>query len=168
MKEVPLTNSDLVAMVDDEDYEKVSGYAWALTKSGRRTQYAIYDRGHGENRVRLLMHRLITDAPTGKVVDHINGEGLDNRRANLRVCTITENLWNQPKQRKANTSSPYKGVSYCATTGRWKVQIRKRGKHVWVGRFPTEVEAAEAADDAMVAHHGEFAYLNFPDRKKVG
>lgn len=101
------------------------------------------------------MHRLILDAPKGMQVDHINGNGLNNRRENIRLCTHEQNSYNQ---QKPYGSSKYKGV--CRKRGKWDAQIRASGKIIWLGSFATEDEAANAYDEAALKHFGEFAFTN--------
>ncbi len=105
------------------------------------------------------MHRFILDAPDGAVVDHINGNALDNRRANLRLCTPTENAYN--KRKRPGTVSQYKGVSWDSRNQRWMSQLTFKNRHLFLGRFDDEQEAARAYDVAARKHFGEFANLNF-------
>ena len=108
------------------------------------------------------MHRLILNAPKGLVVDHINGNGLDNRKANLRLCTPAQNACNV-RPRPGETSK-YKGVAFIKRERRWQVRISFRNKRKWIGYFDTEIDAARAYDQAARRLHKEFASLNFPDR----
>ncbi len=107
----------------------------------------------------VLMHREIMDPPKGKVVDHINGNPLDNRRCNLRVCTQSQNLMNM---RKTRGTSQYKGVYLAGPRwpGVWKAGIKVKGKILYLGMFKTEVAAAVAYNDAAAIHFGEFAKFN--------
>jgi hypothetical protein len=119
------------------------------------------------NRPAIPMHRMLLDAPKGFFVDHINGDGLDNRRENLRLCTRSENAQNQKTQHRPKTSK-YKGVNKLKYGG-WLVRIglHENGKRVRksIGCFPKdkEIEAAKAYDEAAVRYFGEFARLNFPE-----
>jgi len=107
------------------------------------------------------MHRFIMDPPEGMVVDHRNGNRLDNRRSNLRVCTQKQNTHNS---RPKGKSSRFKGVCYDKARGQWMAPVRSPdGKDIHTGRFDDEVEAAKAHDRLARELHGEFAYLNFPD-----
>jgi len=100
------------------------------------------------------------NAPKGCLVDHINGDGLDNRRANLRLATPSQNNCNKPG---FNKSSKYKGVSRTDLKKKqWRAVIHYNNEMIHLGRFCNEVAAAKAYDKAAKKYHGEFAYLNFP------
>jgi len=94
-------------------------------------------------------------------VDHINGNPLDNRKSNLRICTHAENS-NNTGPRKNNTSG-YKGVYWAKRNKRWLAQITHNGKQVYIGHYKDKEEAARAYDAKAKEFQGEFAYLNFPD-----
>lgn len=110
-----------------------------------------------------FLHRLIMRAKKGEIVDHKNGDILDNRRYNLRVCNPTQSTWNTSK--KGGSLSPFKGVSfYDIGNGRpWRSRITVNKKTRQLGRFDSEAGAAKAYDDAAKIHFGEFAKLNFPE-----
>jgi len=153
------------AIVDAEDYEALSQYKWYAKKS-RGTYYAvrgvrIYEDGECVGVRHVLMHRVITNAPAGMVVDHRNHNGLDNRRENMRVCTREQNSHNQLPYR--GTSCRYKGVTKHKKDGVFKANIRYKGKLNYIGRFKDADDAARAYDKAAKKFFGEFAYLNFPD-----
>ena len=101
-------------------------------------------------------------APRGLLVDHRNGDGLDNRRDNLRLATHSENMMNRPKI-KSPTTSRFVGVYFDKARRLWVARIHLNGKCIWLGRFATEIEAAKAYDEAAKKYHGEFARLNFPE-----
>jgi hypothetical protein len=149
-KEIPL-NRGLTAIVDDADYEILSRHRWCVPPAGKRP-YAL--RTVGDTGRRLAMHRVILNAPDGLQVDHINGDGLDNRRSNLRLATNAQNLQNQ-KRRSTNTSG-YKGVSLYRD-GRWSARIRANGRRVFLGYFATPELAHAAYCAAAEKYHGEFA-----------
>jgi len=94
-------------------------------------------------------------------IDHINNNGLDNRKANLRPATPAQNARNRRKM-AAKTSSKYKGVSYSASARKWCAAIRVNGQYKYFGLFQNEIEAAKAYDKAAKKYHREFAQLNFP------
>lgn len=142
-----------VALIDDEDLAVLSGYRWAAHRKGHFGIYAeAYCRGSKPQRY-ISMHRLIM----GERVDHINGNGLDNRRQNLRPATIAENSRNKRKQTKAATSR-FKGVSRDKKT--WRAEIELNGRRSRLGWFASEEEAADAYDRAAKRLHGEFARTN--------
>jgi hypothetical protein len=107
------------------------------------------------------MHRQITSAPPGLVVDHINHNGLDNRKDNLRLCTRAQNALNQ-RPRKG-TSSRYKGVYWHERDKRFYAQISHKGRRYHLGSYKSEIQAAKAYDKKAKELFGEFAHLNFPD-----
>jgi hypothetical protein len=101
--------------------------------------------------------------PEGMVVDHINGNGLNNRRSNMRNCTRAQNSANRRPKRGA--ASPYKGV-FPRPDGKFEASICHDGRKQYLGRFENEIEAARAYDKKAKELHGEFAYLNFPDNEE--
>lgn len=105
------------------------------------------------------LHRLIMNASGSVQVDHINGDGTDNRRNNLRIATPSQNMANTGKH--SHNKSGYKGVSKRKDRDKWRAQITKDRKVYWLGDFDNEVDAAIAYDVAASKHHGDFAYLNF-------
>lgn len=108
----------------------------------------------------MSMHRFIMDAPKGQQVDHINGNKLDNRKSNLRICSHSENLRNQRKPK--DNKSGFKGVSWHKGAKRWCAEIRSNGKRHHLGYFDTAEDAAKAYDIAATLIHGDYARLNFP------
>ena len=149
--EVPLTQGK-IALIDDEDWPVVAGRTWCAVRH-HNTFYAKSSRHPS-----VMLHRLILPVPGGYQVDHINGDGLDNRRLNLRMATHGQNQQNGAKPR--NNTSGLKGVVRKGTL--WGAQIRSGGKAYYLGTFSTRLQAAWAYDDAARRLHGEFARLNFP------
>jgi len=154
MKEIPLTQGR-VALVDDDDYERVSQLKWH-TQHVRRQWYALASPTHNTN---IMMHRYLLGCPPGQEVDHINHDGLDNRRRNLRLCTNSQNQANNRKQLRP-TSSRFKGVAWYAREERWQAKVKHRGRSFWLGLFDSEEEAARAYNTKAQELFGEFAYLN--------
>jgi hypothetical protein len=115
----------------------------------------------GDKQLTLAMHRLIMAPPAGLCVDHINHDGLDNRRCNLRICTQRENSSNMRAHRDSN--SPFKGVCYEKAFSRWRASIGFKGVTIYLGIFPSEIDAALAYNEAALKYHGEFACLNDVD-----
>lgn len=160
MKEIPLTQGK-VALVDDEDYEELSKYKWCAVRYWNNFYAKRYIRKNGK-RAMEYMHREIMEA-VGRAceVDHIDGDGLNNQRANLRICTHNENTLNLQMNRR-NTSG-YKGVSFDRKRNRYQAYIRVRYRSYHIGRYKTSIEAAIAYDDVARKIHGKFACLNFGD-----
>lgn len=160
MKEIPLTKG-LVSIVDDEDFPLISKYKWHALKArhGYTTGGKIYGPGNPKG-TPVSIHRLIMNPPPGFVVDHKDGNGLNNTRANLRIATHAQNIANQ-LIRQEKKSSKYKGLTWDKTNKSWAVSVNVNKKRIWLGRFKDEIEAAKAYDDAAKKAFGEFAKLNF-------
>lgn len=157
MKEIKLTQG-LSTLVDDEDYESVSQHKWFAVKDGR-TYYACKNAGILPFRYRLWMHRVILSAPKELQVDHINGNGLDNRRCNLRLVTGAQNSTNSQKK-SGSTSSRFKGVDWYKPYDKWRARITNNRRVTHLGYFNTDIEAAQAYNEAAIELFGEFARLN--------
>jgi hypothetical protein len=154
----------LFAVVDALDAPLLARFRWNVVWD-HTTYYAVAIVQVGRRPFRttttLRMHRLIVGATKGTWVDHRDGNGLNNTRANLRVCSPAENARNRRKSETVTT--PFKGVCFFPRTGRWKVTIRLDDQNVHLGYFATAEEGARAYDEAARRHWGEFASLNFPD-----
>lgn len=154
---VPLTKGKY-AFIDIEDYDLVSEHSWhaSLAKSNNSYYAKTNVRINGKQRS-MSMHKLLMNPKKGMVVDHINGNTLDNRRCNLRICTQADNAKNS-KTPKSNTSG-YKGIVKKSST-RWQAIITSDGKRINLGSFPTPEEAYAAYCKAALELHGEFARLS--------
>ena len=144
-------------LIDNEDYLLVTKYSWTVYK--KLTNY--YARGT-INQKTVLMHRLIMDAPKGKSIDHINCNGLDNRKENLRFATNSQNQQNKRKH-MPNATSKYKGINWIKRYKSWHAVIELGDKTYHLGNIKDEEKAARAYDRAARRLFGEFARLNFPD-----
>jgi len=152
-RRIPLTRGRF-AVVDAEDYPALAQYDWFVEGAAPHL-YAV----RKEKRKSIKMHRQILDAPAHLVVDHVDHDGLNNRRGNLRLATFSENCRNQKKSAKA--SSRYKGVFWHKRARKWAAHISAEGKAHHLGYFTDEVEAARAYDEAAKKLHKDFAALNF-------
>lgn len=160
-KLIPLSQGEF-AIVDDDDYGAVNCLNWFICKANHAiTKYAMFKVTKNKKEYRMYMHRYILDTPKDMTVDHINGNGLDNRRENLRVCTHRDNSHNNRLYK--NNKTGYKGViiknkkQICA-------QIKLRNTTLHIGRFESLKDAALAYDKKAIELYGEFASTN----KKLG
>lgn len=153
-KEIQLTK-DYHALVDDADFEELNKYKWYYF-AHRRTAYA-YRKEYGTQKT-IYMHRQIMSAIKGDVIDHINSNGLDNRRSNLRLVTHSQNQQN--RRPAINAVSKYKGVWLNKNSNLWIAEICVQGTHKLLGSYCTQREAATAYNQAATHYFGEYANLN--------
>ncbi len=155
-RRIPLSMGKF-AIVDPRDFDRLSKYKWHAHK-GPRTWYAVHSLTNGRTapRKNLQMHNLVIKVPPGMFSDHINHNGLDNRAANLRPVTHTQNVWHRRKFNKPSLSK-YKGIDRPKGSTRWRARIRVNGKRIYLGSFKTQIQAAKAYDKAAKKHHGQFA-----------
>lgn len=140
-----------VTVFDAADLPLVEQFKWHVLKA-RRTCYAQTKGGPANGRQRTYLHRLLMNAPAGLLVDHINHDGLDNRRSNLRLATPGQNVANSGPR-----SGDYRGIFVSHHRSKpWRARIQTRH----IGYYATEWEAAEAYNEAALAEYGEFALLN--------
>lgn len=147
-------------LVDDEDYERVSKFKWAAAGSaaGSNKRPARSLRVNGKTRT-IYLYRDILGTPPGVEIDHVNGNPLDNRRANLRVATRCQQMWNRP--RKRTSRAPYKGVTWSGRARKWMAQIDSKDRgYGYLGLHATAEAAAVAYDAAALERFGEFAAIN--------
>jgi len=145
--EIELTKG-LKAIVDSDDVNKINWNKWSANKSGKCV-YAV----RCYKKTKQYLHRLIAGAQKGQFVDHINGNTLDNRKKNLRICTKQENSWNQKKR-----NNLYKGVT--KHKDKFSARLTINGKNLYFGLHETPEEAAKAYNEAAIKHFGSFARLN--------
>jgi hypothetical protein len=138
MKEIPLSRGK-IALVDDEDYSELAKFKWCAHPNPSRIFYATRNMPNGKSRKTIRMHRVILPPPPGKEIDHINGNGLDNRKENLRIVTRRVNQQNQHVKKH----SKYPGVTWHKTSKKWLSQIRMpHQKQRYLGMFENELDAA--------------------------
>ncbi len=177
---VPLTRG-LYAKVDPDMFYEVIKYKWHARKS-TQTYYATSTQYRNGRRINIHMHRLVMQSalnakrsssvipakagihnklPCNLLIDHINGDGRDNRRANLRLATSTQNNYN--RRITSRLTSKYKGVDYRPSKKAYRARITVNKKKIFLGYFKSEIDAAKAYDLAARKYHKEFAALNFND-----
>lgn len=168
MKEI-IANSpkhgNKIILVDDEDYHLLSRLKWCIVKDNN-TFYAQFTIGFGTKngkrlRKQLLMHRLILGVTSskGELVDHKDRNGLNNQKANIRICTQSQNTHNASKRK--NSTSKYQGVCWSAQRRKWMAFLQYNGQTNNIGFYVSEIEAAKARDLKSTEFYGSFATLNF-------
>lgn len=148
---VPLTRG-LEALIDVQDIPLVAGYNWYAAPSGH-TFYAGRNMRVGDKVHTIKMHRVLMRVSDSTIIDHINQNGLDNRRENLRRATLGQNQHNRKKQK---SSSLYKGVMFRKDSGKWQTRIMVDGNHIHLGLYKSEEDARDAYAAASKLFHGEF------------
>lgn len=156
MKKIKLTQGK-VALVDDADYEWLNQWKWYYEnkKNGKTGYAARVDGNH-----KIFMHALILGTPVGLKSDHIDLDGLNNQRYNLRICTQAENMRNRGLDK--NNKSGYKGVTFDVRSKKWQASLEILGKHISLGCFKDVIDAAKAYDKGAAKYFGKYARLNFP------
>ena len=153
-----------ITKISPEDEELLSKFPWwRISSKHVRVAAPVYNNG---KRLDVWLHKAIMDTPDGMDTDHINGDPLDNRRENLRVCTHAQNVTNKAKKKNAHLSD-YKGVVYRPDRNKtypWFAYVSKHRKQISVGYFSTERDAAMASDAVARVVHGHYAWLNFPEQ----
>lgn len=158
MKKIPLTKNK-VAIVDDEDFEWLSKYKWRAEKKAQ-TFYAVRSsKVINHKRISIKMHRLILKIEDRKIkCDHINRNGLDNQKHNLRIATSSQN--NSNRMSRPGSTSKYLGVCWNKSRRKWQANISKNGRTFYLGLYDLEIDAAKKYNEMAPKIHGEFANLN--------
>lgn len=159
MIEIPLTKG-CVALVDDRD-NHLATFKWHTHENppGVYARRTIAGR-LGRSRIEF-MHHAVLGVPSSVQVDHVNGNGLDNRRENLRIASHAQNQAN--RRLGKNNTSGFKGVYWHRGHGRWRAAIKVSGRKIVLGHFITPEAAARAYDKAALEHFGAYARINFPE-----
>jgi len=156
-----LLTQDLVALVDDEDFERLSGYRW----HARRNRHIFYAQRSSPrpNRYIIHMHHEVMGVrpPDGYRFDHRDGNGLNNQKSNLRLVTRSQNNMNQ---RCTVGTSNLKGVCWSLSHNKWQASIQSDGERKFLGYFESEEDAGRAYDVAALKYFGEYARFNFAGR----
>lgn len=143
MKQIKLSQGK-VALVDDEDYEELNKYKWYSYKGGN-TFYAGRNFNSNGKQKTIKMHRIIMNTPKEMETDHIDGNGLNNQKSNLRIVTHRQNGQNK----RINKSSRFVGVCWNEINNKWRAQIKINKKHKSLGVFDTELEAHNAYQNKL-------------------
>ncbi len=167
MREIPLSNrNDRHAQVSEEDYSSLAYWTWRAVEGSRPGElYAVRSRtkDEAEGPRNILMHQEVMGFP-GCIVDHINGDGLDNQRENLRLAPGSQDNPRNRRKVLGKTTSKYIGVSWVKARGKWRAMIRDAsGKQTHIGYYFEEDQAARGYDAIAKVRDGTFAKLNFPD-----
>lgn len=149
-------NNGHVAIVDSDDHEWINQWKWYAWQH-RHTFYAVRN---GPRNTRVYMHVALLGPADGFQVDHSDGNGLNNRRMNLREATHAQNLWNRGPT--CQNTSGFKGVGWHKARNKWRARIVAEGREIQLGYFASALDAARAYDEAAAIHHGEFAWRNLP------
>lgn len=162
MKKIVLTQGK-IALVDDADYDWLNQWKWIASKPARSRTYYVYHSvliARAKRYTTEWMHRLILGLQMGdkQQCDHIDHNGLNNQRSNLRVCTKTQNM--QSSRKRKRRTSKYKGVCWHRHNRKWYSRICVKKKEIHLGFFDSEIDAAAAYNVAALKHFGDFALLN--------
>lgn len=156
-RKIPLTKGKH-ALVDTEDYDELNKQKWHCAARAGGKFYAKTWNKVSKRPYYIMMHRLIIKCPPDMDIDHINNNGLDNRKENLRICTRSQNLANKGKG--ANNKSGYKGVHWDKRAKKWYAGICFNRKRIFIGYFHNVLNAADAYDEVAIKYHGKFAKTN--------
>jgi hypothetical protein len=151
---VPLTKG-YEAVIDAEDAVILQFFSWSAKPKPSKV-YAVTGLKSRSGYTTVLMHRMIMRYPLGLQVDHIDGDGLNNRKSNLRVATHAQNMWNRGPQH--NNTSGFRGVSWHEKSAKWQARIKHENGRMFLGYFDTAEAANEAYIEASKRLHGDFAY----------
>lgn len=162
MKIIKLTQGERT-LIDDEDYDKVIKHSWCVHKNPKKHTIKKYAKAR-INKRNVYLHRFLLKPDSKILIDHINRDGLDNRRKNLRLVTASQNSMNSTG-RVHTRKSKYKGVSWIRRDEKWAAKIEINNKKIILGVFNSQIQAARVYDKKAKELFGQYARLNFP--KKV-
>jgi len=163
VKTIPLTLGK-VALVDDEDYDELNKFKWYAHKDHNWERWYVVRHEYVNRKQKtILMHQQITGFKH-KMIDHVDRDGLNNKKSNLRPCTQSQNAKNRSMLK--NNTSGLRGVHYDKKRKKWIAQIEKDEKGIYLGGFIDKEDAGRAVDKKSKELYGEFVILNFPEEKK--
>jgi len=166
VKEIPVTRG-MVALVDDEDYERLASVKWHAVSAGSPGKfYARRTVGPKGAKKTLSMHQVIAQTQKGMHTDHINNNGLDNRRSNLRVCTPSQNHMNKKAQSNSKTGCP--GVCFQKREQKYRARIKVGGVEKHIGLYADLDDAKSAYRAEALKWFGEFAHTSLRDQGNGG
>lgn len=145
-------------LIDEQDLPLIAGYTWHANSQNDWAYASTYPSRSLGPRKRITMHRMLMGAKAGETVDHINHDTLDNRRCNLRICTLQQNSANS--RTKSNNTSGYIGVSWNKKESMWQAYISVKGHRMNLGYYETAEDAAYMRDIAAQKYNADYAYLN--------
>jgi len=158
MKQIQLTQGK-VALVDDDDFEYLNQFKWNAQKDGNKFYAKRMITINGKRTAQLMHVVIMGDNPLKLDIDHKDGDGVNNQKSNLRLCTHQQNMMN--RRLGINSSSKYKGVHYSNVRQKWQSRIQTEGRRISLGFFNNKEDAARAYDVTAVKYHGDFFLLNF-------
>ena len=153
------THGKKIFLIDDEDYEKIKDYTWCIVKDKNSGNFYVRTSVRGDRFKKILLHRLILDCYDKKIIDHSDGNTLNNKKNNLRICNKSKNAMNSKKRNDALTSK-YKGVHFNTRTQKYVAKIIVDGKTTHIGYFDSELNAAKAYNKYSKIYHGAYSRIN--------
>lgn len=152
------TKTGVEFIIDDDDLEKFSGYGFIATTHKGRYKIEIRKLKSKDSDKKYLLHRAIMNCPKNMVVDHIDGNWLNNSKKNLRICTVGQN--NMNKKISVKNTTGYKGVVWYKGCKKYGASLTYKNKRIWLGYFEKKEDAANAYDKAAIKYFGKYAKLN--------
>lgn len=158
---IKATNSDKQILIDEDKYWAVCGFGWGVNRNGYVSAMHYDPNRTGRKQREIKIHRLLLQVDDPDLyIDHINGDRLDNRLCNIRICNPKQSACNRRKPATRPMQSKHKGLYFNKRVGKWSARLGVNGKKVNIGYFADETEAAKAYNEACLEMHGEFANLN--------
>lgn len=151
-------NKGNCTIVDNDEYEKFGNLTWFICNGYAKRSFRLKSVERSKSNRQAHLHREILNAPKGMCIDHINGDKLDNRKSNLRLCTNQENIRNSKVMIK-NTSG-FKGVSWMKSKSKWRARIKVNMREIHLGLFASKLDAVRCYNKGAKRYFSDFAYIN--------